>query len=140
MIMKTLMSANTDYILAASLESLHAESMNWRSDLAFWGDELVFFYKLLKAKELGRTFPPLELADAEKELMELNSHWLVKMRNDVDNHEKQLAIVLNPPLSLADEEVFRETHGKLLLEMIELENQIRSFKRKLFRSVEQYNA
>jgi len=138
--MKTLMSANTEYLLNASMESLHAESVNWKSELAFWGDELVFFYKLLKGKESTDAFPSLPIANAEKELMKLNSDWLLKIREGVTSHEKHLATVLrSPTYSRMDEDVFRETHGKLLMEMIELENQIRSFKRKLFASAKQHH-
>jgi len=50
-----------------NLESLHAESMEWRNEIDFWRDEMAFFYKLLQKEETRETFPAKDLAAVENQ-------------------------------------------------------------------------
>jgi hypothetical protein len=45
--MKLLSNPKTEYLLDASFEYLHNESLEWLNEMDFWRDEMAFFQKLL---------------------------------------------------------------------------------------------
>lgn len=135
--MELLVYPKTEYALDASLETLHAESQSWLNDLEFWGDEMSFFYKLLHRREAKGIFPSNELADVEKELVKLNGERLTKTKSSVLSHERLLSSSLQSQ-SLAEEEVYREAHRTLLIEIYELQVAMRSFKKNVFTYYAQY--
>ena len=92
--MELLMNSKTDYLLEASLESLHAESMEWLNEIDFWSDEMTFFYRLLRKNQSNKAFPTAELAAVEMELVSLTSDKVNKLRNEIQNHERSLSAVM----------------------------------------------
>jgi hypothetical protein len=129
--MELLTYPKTEYLLDASLESLHSESQEWLKDIDFWTDEMAFYYKLLHKKELIETYPSKELASIEKELIKVYGERLDKARAEIQSHERALASVVKNT-SFQEEESYREKHRKLLMEIFDLQVLIRSFKKKVF--------
>jgi hypothetical protein len=41
--MELLTSQKMEYLLDASLQALHAESLEWIQEIDFWKDEMIFF-------------------------------------------------------------------------------------------------
>jgi hypothetical protein len=130
--MELLTSPKMQYLLDASLESLHQESQEWLNEIAFWSDEVAFFYKLLQKKEMKRSFPSKDLATIEKELVRINSEEIEKVRTGVASHEKLLSTVTRSH-SIAEERVYREAHRKLLMDVFRLYADIRAFKKDVFK-------
>jgi hypothetical protein len=126
----------TDYLLDASLESLHAQSIEWLNELEFWSDEMTFFYRMLHHKKLSKTFPTSQVAEIDKQIVWLNGEALNKVKTGVSSHERLLAAAYKSS-SLAEEQVYREAHRKLRNDMSALDNVIRAFKKKLFSFIEE---
>lgn len=135
--MQLLSNPKTDYLLEASLESLHAESLEWLNEIAFWSDEMAFFYKLLRKSQSLKAYPSAELAAVDLELVSLTSDKVDKLRNDVLRHERELSAVIRS-ISTGEEERYRETHRKLLMEIYDTHLQIRAFKKEVFSFVQKY--
>jgi hypothetical protein len=129
--MELLIYPKTDYLLDASLESLHAESQAWLQNIDFWTDEMAFFYKLLHKKELIETYPSRELAAIEKELIKVYGERLEKARTEIQSHERLLGALVKST-SFVEDENYREKHRKLVLEIFDIQVLIRSFKKKVF--------
>jgi hypothetical protein len=130
--MELLAIPKTEYLLDASLESLHQESQEWIREIEFWNDELTFFYKLLRQKESKRSFPSVDLAAIEKELVRINAEKMEPVRNGVLSHERLLSSVAKSQ-SLNEERVYREAHRRLLMEVFGLYGTIREFKKRVFK-------
>jgi uncharacterized protein YigA (DUF484 family) len=136
--MELLMNSKTDYLLEASLESLHAESTEWLSEIDFWSDEMTFFYRLLRKNQSNKAFPTAELAAVEMELVSLTSDKVNKLRNDIQSHERALSAVMRNTSS-GEEEGYREKHRQLVMDIYETHNLIRAFKKEVFSFVQKYD-
>jgi hypothetical protein len=133
--MELLSNAKTDYLLEATLESLHAESIIWSNEIAFWRDELTFFVRLLGRKEFSKPFPSETAAQMERELIRLNADRLDKIKVGLESHERLLSSAIKSG-SISDEQVYRQSHRRILLDMLALQGEIRNFKKALFSFVE----
>lgn len=133
--MKTLEYPKTDYLLSASLESLHTESLEWNMEMDFLYDEITFFYKLLHKKELNDRFPSAEFAAVEKELIRINSEELDPLRTAIKKHESDLAAMLRSS-SPTGEENYREEHKNLYVRVSDLNKLVRRFKKDVFSFVQ----
>jgi len=133
--MELLNYAGSDYLLNPTLESLHNESVTWLKELAFWSDELTFFYKLLRHKALSDTFPGHEVAEAEKELIRLNSEVVDRLKAEVTSHERSLAALLKSSSS-SDEQSYRDKHRVLFNYVFVAHEELRKFKRQIFSFME----
>ncbi len=129
--MELLTYPHSEYLLEASIDTLHAESIEWLNEIEFWGDEIGFFYKLLHRQKTKNRFPSEEMADAEMALIKLNTDKLDKLRLGVISHERLLSSFMKSN-SMPEEQVYRETHVKLLSDMHDFEKEIRVFKRNIF--------
>jgi hypothetical protein len=130
--MELLTTPRAEYLLDASLESLHQESQDWIKEIAFWNDELAFFYKLLQKKEIKHSFPSKDLAALEKELVRITSEQLEQTSAGIISHERLLS-ALTRSHSRNDERVYRDAHRKLLMDIFRLYAEIRSFKKNVFK-------
>lgn len=129
--MELLTFPKNEYLLDASLEDLHAQSQEWIKEIDFWNDEISFFYKLLHKKETKNVFPARELAEIEKTLIRINSEDMLRLRDEVLNHERLLSILIRST-SLSEEQVYREAHRRLYRDMYKLNDLIRAFKKSVF--------
>lgn len=128
--MELLSHPKTEYLLDATLESLHRESVAWLEVIKFFRDEISLFHKLLHNQKLSNGFPSEEIAEVDKALVRFNGESLDKVRNDLSKQEKQLAAMLKSS-SLSDEQSYRESHRKLLVDMQDLLANIKMFKQKV---------
>jgi uncharacterized protein YfkK (UPF0435 family) len=135
--MELLTSQKMEYLLEASLQTLHTESLEWIQAIDFWREEMIFFYKLIHKKESMKGFPTKELAAIEKELIRISSDELEKIKTSVQRHERSLAAVLKTT-SLRDEEGYREEHRKLLKDIYGIQALIRAFKKNVFSAFKKY--
>jgi len=129
--MELLMNSKTDYLLEASLESLHAESMEWLNEIDFWSDEMTFFYRLLRKNQSNKAFPTAELAAVEMELVSLTSDKVNKLRNEIQSHERSLSAVMKNTSS-GEEEGYRAKHRQLVKDINETYILIKAFKKEVF--------
>lgn len=134
-VMELLSYPKNEYLLEASLESLHGEAMAWLNELAYWQDEMAFYYKLLRRKQKPTDFPTEDVADMEKELVRLTSAKLDRLRATVTEHERSLA-VLTKVHSNSGEDAYRNAHRRLLGNMHDLHLDLRAFKKKVFSFVQ----
>ncbi len=135
--MELLFSPRMEYLLDASLETLHSESLEWLKEIGFWQDEMAFFYKLLHKKESKESFPSEELAALEKKLVGITGDKLDKTMNEVQNHERFLASLMRTT-SFHEEENYRQAHRRLLQDIYDIHALIRDFKKDVFVFVQQY--
>lgn len=129
--MELLSSARTEYTLSASLESLHAESIEWRNEISFWQEELSFFYKLIHQRGKHAPFPSVEVADLEKQLITLSSDDLPMLMDEVENHEHFLASLMKNT-SMTDDNMYRQEHIHVVESIHKTLTRIRSYKMELF--------
>jgi hypothetical protein len=134
--MELISSPRTDYMLDVSLEALHAESRAWLSEINFWSEEMSCFYKLLHRSLPSLSFPPRELAEIEKEMIRINSDDLIKVKSQVERHERELAAVMKN-VSVTEEKDYRHNHRVLLNDMYALQKTLRKFKTAVFALVKQ---
>lgn len=135
--MELLTPQKTAYLLDASLQTLHTESLEWMQEIDFWKEEVIFFYKLIHKKESTKAFPTKELAAMEKEMIRINSDELDKIKDTVQQHERSLVAVLKMT-SLRDEEGYRKEHRRLLKEIYAIQALIRAFKKDVFSAFKKY--
>lgn len=135
--MELLTQPKTEYLLDASLESLHVESLEWLKEIDFWSDEIAFFYKLLKRTNAAKDYPGTELAIMEKKLISVNSDKVSKVRSDIYQHERALAGVLKSAY-LLEEDRYREKHRQLLMDIYSIHTVIRSLKKEVFSFIQKH--
>lgn len=136
MAMELLTYPRTDYLLDATLATLHTESVAWLSELDFWCDEMTFLYRLIHHRKLSKSLPIAEVAAFDMELVRLNGEVIESLRSDITSHERLLASACTSN-SAVEQQVYREAHRVLLGEMHNLQTLIRGFKRKAFIAIEQ---
>ena len=130
-IMELISNPKSEYLLGASLGTLHAESREWLSEVNFWSEEMSCYYKLLHRNESFRAFPKQEVAEIEKDMIRIDSEELVKIREQIERHERELAGLMKNTSSTEEYE-YRHKHKELLSEMYELRHVIREFKELIF--------
>jgi hypothetical protein len=135
--MELLTYPNSKYLLEASIDSLHAESLEWLKEIDFWKEEMTFFYKLLHTKNTFAGFPSEELASIDKELIRINSDKLDKIKKEVQDHEQMLTSILKTP-TLIGKEKYSERHYNLHLEIFSVSELIRDIKRIVFSFAKKY--
>ena len=114
-----------------ALESLHAEAMEWKSDVLFWQEEMSFFYKLLHKRFSQSAIPSIELAMLEKELIDISSVDLLNVKQDVEDHEAYLAQLMRDSM-LQPQDSYREQHKEILKKIHVVLGRIKDYKTKLF--------
>jgi hypothetical protein len=129
--MELLTSPKTEYLLQVSLESLHAESVEWLREIEFWQEEMSFIFRILRKKEVFKTLPPDQLEALDKEMINLMSYNIDKARAGVKQHERDLKEVLHA-IVVGQEKRYRDSHRTLLIEVHRLYQLIRDFKKRTF--------
>jgi hypothetical protein len=135
--MKLLSNPKTEYLLDASLEYLHNESLEWLNEMDFWRDEMAFFQKLLHKEGLKDAFPSERLAALDKQLIGIITNKLEKIMNEVRDHERSLAALIKTT-SFQKEENYRHMHRQLLWDIWDIHTAIRNFKKDVFAFVRRY--
>ncbi|HXP48819.1 MAG TPA: hypothetical protein VN922_02635 [Bacteroidia bacterium] len=138
--MNTLKSASANYLLDLGLETLHEQSMEWISDIAFWRDEIAFLYALEISKTLKEV--PISakkrLETIENDLVKVAGGDLDSLYDDVTAHERFLNKLLESKRE--DEESYREKHAELAEKISYFNTHFRKLKREIFDLVKQIKA
>lgn len=127
--MELFSTSENEYLLEASIESMHAECVVWSSLLNFWNDEIMFFINILEYKNDSKAELIDNLAKVEKELIRLHSEGLAKTQAEVSAHARLLAVCEN---SSADKSKICNTHGVLVNDMVTLHTEIRHLRKRVF--------
>lgn len=130
--MELLLSPKSTYLLDASVEVLHEQSIEWLNEIAFWRDESAFLYSLFANKTLK--FVPVnskkDIEKIEKELLAMTCEDLDKLQHEVEDHEKFLDLLLkNDHL---DKETYKRKHHALTLTFSEFEKRFKFLKKEIF--------
>lgn len=131
--MELLTRQRTEYYLNAALAFLHQESIDWRMEVELWLDEMVFFYKLIQQRKKDTSVSPEDAAAAEKELIALHGDRIERLKRDIVNHEATLGKLLQS--ASIHEENYREIHRRILNDLLQAREDMRQFKRRIFRSM-----
>src|SRR5581483_6257400 len=95
--MKTLKMSTSDYLLTAGVETLHAQSIEWLEEIAFWRDETAFLYAL-EVTKTGKKVPVAaknKLKKADDELVKIAGGELDTLYAKVEEHESLLDRILS---------------------------------------------
>jgi hypothetical protein len=98
---------------------------------------MTFFYKILCKPEIKQVLPPRELENLDQEMIRISAENLGKMTINIRQHERELQQAISVVL-VGEEQLYRDTHRILLIEMNHLFQQIREFKKKVFAFVTKY--
>ncbi|HWY37219.1 MAG TPA: hypothetical protein VNY73_01575 [Bacteroidia bacterium] len=137
--MKLLTNPKTTYLLEASLEVLHAESLEWLSEISYWRDELAFFYTLLVKKTNHALFDRLknELLHIQEELILLSGHEFEKLELDIKQHEAYLSDLIKAD-SGEKEQTYRAKHKAILVRVHAFSKRVRKLKLEVFEIVKMH--
>jgi len=126
------------YLQEANLEFLHGESQKWLNEIAFWKDEMAFFYKLIHKKEVTGGFPSEQLADLDRQIIRINTDKLDQLLKDIQQHERTLATLVKSALSPEEKETYLFTHQHYLVEMEATRVEITGLKKAVYSFFEKY--
>lgn len=121
------------YIEWISPDDMHAESVQWLSELKFARDEQLFLNSLVKHYTI-------QLADAKifKKSKEIVSAVLdaenevITLMKKIQIHENQLEIMIDDVDQPTMERAYKETHKELMTEMQRYLEEYRGLKKRLF--------
>lgn len=135
--MKLLTPTKKNYLLDAGIEILHEQSNEWLSEIAFWYDEVAFLYSLVVKKTLKSV--PLTaksiIEKTESELTKLTGGELDTLKTSIEQHEKFLSSIMERN-DISNEELYRDKHHQLTLEIADFERRFKSLKKDVFKLVE----
>jgi len=130
--MELLTSSKTTYLLEAGLEILHEQSNEWLNEIAFWREEIAFFYGIIVKKT--HLSVPMHSKDSisliERELDIISGKQLEKLQNKVEEHERSLYKFLKD--KVGTEREYRDAHKKLTHEFENFEKKFKLIKRDIF--------
>jgi hypothetical protein len=130
--MELLTSSKQTYLLEAGLEILHEQSNEWLNEIAFWREEVAFYYAIIIKKT--HLSVPLHSKDAlnmiEKELEIISGGKLDSLQKEVEQHEKALYMFLKD--KVGSERDYRDAHKKLTHEFENFEEKLKQVKRDIF--------
>jgi hypothetical protein len=135
--MKQIAPSTSSYLLEAPLEILHRQSIEWLDEIAFWKDEVAFFYKLIGKAE-DKKSPKLKTKDAvnvEKHLIRISAETLDELKSEAMLHEQFLAKRKGDVKS--DEPAYRSRHRSLATKFHDFENEFKEMKKAIFHMVEE---
>jgi hypothetical protein len=125
------------YLHKADLNELHADTIEWLSDLEFCKTELSFLFKLLDKYFLRvRGDEKLnELFILESRVKSFRTEILKDLFEEINNHEKHLAS-LDENMFTNDEQSIRDEHEKYTLSIKAFMGSVKKVKKYLFDFVE----
>lgn len=116
-----------------SAETMHKGSVKWLSELKFAKDEQLFFDDLVKSYTL-QLIDSKHFEESKKIVNQLSA--LQKgtdvLINTIINHEKGLKVMVDGINQLKEENMYKDEHGELIIEVSGFMNNYREVKSKLF--------
>lgn len=131
--MNTLNQPNPDYLLEAGLDSLHAESRIWSSNLEFMNSEMQFYMKLLTSKVFQEA-KEQQRQHVYENMNKLCVTILNELMQEVKAHEKNLAALLSA--KSGDDAAYRAKHRELRRKVEQLDNDVKTLKMLVFAFIE----
>ena len=131
--MKTLLKPSNNFKLDESLDDLHAQSMEWLSDIAFWKDENAFLVDLLemhKSRALSSNHHYQQLVNFRKNLIDFESRILEDLNLIVLEHEHKLSVIMENEYS--DIVDYRTKHKMISEKVKGVYKSMKELKRNLF--------
>ena len=126
-------------LLDFGLETLHEQSIEWLSDIAFWRDEVAFLYALEVKGTLKET--PMNaksrLDKIESELEQFTGGEIDSLYNEVMAHERFLDNLLSSKRE--DEVGYREKHLQISEKIDSFNLRFKILKREIFDIVKESN-
>ena len=121
--------------IKSPIYNLHQESQEWLSELAFWRDEVAFFYHLFQshAEEFSTDKPTAKETETKKQLLHFSSNTIDQLKMEVDAHEQFLAKLMRQ--ASAEDHLYRMRHEVLEKKFKETENAFRVLKQAIFKMV-----
>lgn len=135
--MNTIKTVPSNHLLGLGLESLHEQSMEWISDIAFWRDEVAFLYTLEIEKTL-KSVPihaKKKISLIENELVHIAGDELDSLYDEVTAHERLLNYLLENKRE--DEETYREKHLTIAEKIDTFNVRFKLLKKEIFDIVKQ---
>ncbi len=122
----------SDFMHTASYSQLHALTRYWRSDMAFYKDELRFLANLLDKyfiwlQDEALTQKALEI----KYEIQNNTKEAMQLEDKIRKHLTNLELLVENPFS-HDEQIFRSEHEELEDDMAEFSKAFRRTKKEVF--------
>ena len=128
--------AHLKYVEWFSAEDMHIASKQWLSELAFLKDEQLFFEDLIR-KYIFELIDPDHFKKTTKIVESLSgsrkkTDELIKI---VKAHERGLEIMVDGVDQVIEEEVYKNEHRRLIIEISEFLKEYQSFKETLFDTI-----
>ncbi len=124
------LNPKANLLLGAGLDVLHFESRQWIAKIEFWKDEVQFFENILKKKtsedDLKQNYTSLL-----KSLDKIHGSLFEDLEESIKEHERLLASLEKKSKGLSDS-IYRERYKKLMIRMIDFENDFKAFKKVVF--------
>jgi len=126
------------YVEWFSAEDMHSTSKQWLSELSFLKDEQLFFEDLIR-KYIFELIAPDQFKKTTKIVEDLGSSRkkvdeLIKL---VEAHERGLEIMVDGVDQVIEEEVYKNEHKRLIIEVSEFLKGYRKLKETLFNTVKE---
>jgi len=123
--MKSLTQPPKTYILEASLETLHEQSVNWLNTIKLWEDEGQFYLDFLENK-LFNQITSEDKSRIEEILHEVIGNNTEAFKTELSVHERELNRIIEGELDARD---FRLRHTGMVHRFVEFETQLKLFKK-----------
>ena len=134
--MELLTAVKEKYLLEASLEVLHQESLSWLNTVSFWEDENKFYKDLLNNK-LFQNVSQKDKLNINTLLDTIIGNKLITFKSEVSLHERNLDTIL---ISNIGNDDYRRKHKSLLQKFIEFDQGMRDIKKGIFELLKLVNA
>lgn len=126
------------YVEWLSAEDMHSTSKQWLSELSFLKDEQLFFEDLIR-KYIFELIAPDQFKGTTKIVEELGksrkkTDELIKL---VEAHERGLEVMVDGVDQVIEEEVYKNEHRRLIIEVSEFLKGYRGLKETLFNTVKE---
>ena len=135
--MDTLILTENYKMLPESLESLHHQSIEWKSDLEFWKIEIAFLEKMLEqnALKFKESEAKAKLESLQNKIFYYKYELLDELRHEVKDHEKYLVQLLTTkePYNYQD---YRTQHLIIYNKIVAVKKEIQNLKHMLFQMIE----
>jgi hypothetical protein len=123
------------FLLGTSLDYLHGESVDWINELDFIELEIAFLYRLLRMEIPSHISPSDELVNIEKELVSFHADSVQRLKDDLENHENELALILKTKTGIDDHE-FRNKHKAFFKRVDAIDRNYKELKKRVFSLVQ----
>ena len=134
--MELLTAVKEKYLLEASLEDLHQESLSWLNTVSFWEDENKFYKNLLNNK-LFQNVSQKDKLNINTLLDNIIGNKLITFKSEISLHERNLDTLL---ISNIGNDDYRRKHKSLLQKFIEFDQGMREIKSGVFELLKLVNA